>query len=214
MRKLSAVLISTTFLAACGQGAGYDANQKTYQGATIGAIGGAIAGVLSDDDDRGKHAATGAVIGAVLGGGVGQYMDRQQQALETATEGTGIDVTRQGNDLFLNLPSSVTFATNSSAISQSFAPALIDVAAVLRDYPDTVVEILGHTDNTGADDYNMSLSERRAASVATSLTNRGVSQRIITTGMGESDPIASNDTAAGRAQNRRVEVKIAPISGS
>jgi len=132
MRIIIVALLSSTLLAACSQGAGYDANQKTYQGAGLGAAVGAIAGALSDDEDRGKHAATGAAIGAVLGGGVGQYMDRQQQALETATQGTGIDVTRQGNDLFLNLPSSVTFAVDSSSISSSFAPALIDVAGVLR----------------------------------------------------------------------------------
>lgn len=213
MRKLSALLISTTLLGACAQGAGYDANQKTYQGATIGAIGGAVIGAISGGGERGKGAVIGGAIGALAGGGIGQYMDRQQQALETATAGTGIDVTRQGNDLFLNLPSSVTFATNSSAISPSFAPALIDVAAVLRDYPETIVEIIGHTDDTGADDYNMALSERRAASVAGSLVNRGVSQRVITSGLGESAPVASNATAEGRAQNRRVEVKIAPIAG-
>ena len=213
MRIFSAILLSSTLLTACAQGTGYGQNQKTYQGAGIGAAVGAIAGVLSDDEDRFKHGATGAAIGAVLGGGIGQYMDRQQRALEQATQGTGIDVTRQGNDLFLNLPSSVTFATNSSAISSSFAPALIDVAGVLRDYPETIVEVIGHTDNTGDYGYNIGLSERRASSVAGALVNRGVSQRIITDGAGEASPVASNDTLEGRAQNRRVEIKIAPISG-
>ena len=117
-----------------------------------------------------------------------------------------------GDDLLLNLPSSITFATNSSSIQPALRPALDNVGAVLQNYPDTLVEVIGHTDNTGSDAYNLALSDQRALSVADYLRHSGVTQRMITTGLGESQPIASNTYEDGRAQNRRVEVKISPIT--
>lgn len=212
MRYLPALLLSTTLLTACQQGASYEENQNTYKGAGLGAIIGGAIGALSDDDDRLKHGGIGAGVGAGLGGLIGQYMDSQEREMRQATAGTGIDVTRQGNDLYLNMPSNITFATDSSFINHTLRPTLDNVSNILVDYPDTIVEIIGNTDDTGAAEYNLELSDRRAESVENFLRNNGVSQRMITTGAGESNPIATNTTASGRAENRRVEVKISPIS--
>lgn len=211
MKKLTALVACTTFLIACQQQGQYEENRNTYHGAAIGAAIGAAAGGFSGKNEI-KRGVIGGAIGALAGGAIGSYMDQQEQAMRSATQGTGIGVSRQGNNLFLNLPSHITFATDSSSISPSFKPSLKNVASVLQDYPNTVVEIMGHTDNTGSEAYNLKLSDRRAASVASYLTSQGVGQRVITTGLGESSPIASNDTATGRAQNRRVEIKITPIS--
>lgn len=199
-------------LSACQQqGAGYEDNQNTYKGAGMGALIGAGLGAMVNDDNRGKGAAIGAGIGALAGGGIGQYTDRQERAMRQATSGTGIDVKRQGNDLLLNMPSSVTFKVDSGDIDPSFYAPLNNVASVLRDFPNTMLEITGHTDSTGEASYNYTLSKQRAQSVTNYLTNKGVTQRIITSGEGETQPIATNTTSQGRAQNRRVEMKITPI---
>lgn len=209
MKRIVAILAATTLLTACTDGAGYNQNPNTYKGAGIGAAAGAGIGALAGGW---KGAAIGAGVGALGGAGIGQYMDRQEDAMRRATQGTGIGVTRQGNDLMLNIPSNVTFATDSATLQPGMKTTLNNVASVLQQYPNTMIEITGHTDSTGSAEYNMNLSDRRAASVANYLTSRGVAQRIITSGVGESNPIASNDTESGRAQNRRVEIKITPIS--
>ena len=211
MRHFIPLLLCTSFLTACEQGPGYQQNQNTYKGAAAGAAVGAAAGALTGNQSWGRTG-VGAGIGALAGAGIGQYMDRQEQAMRQATQGTGIEVQRQGNDLLLNMPSSITFATDSSTIRSGLKPTLNNIASVLAEYPDSMVEITGHTDSTGSDEHNMALSDRRAASVSHYLNSRGITQRIIATGMGEDQPIASNDTASDRAQNRRVEVKISPIS--
>lgn len=214
MKKLSALLLTTTLITACQQGgADYENNPNTYKGAGIGAGLGAIAGALTaNDEHRWRNAAAGAAIGGLAGAGVGNYMDSQERELRQATAGTGIDVARQGNDLILNMPSNITFAYDSSNIQSQLKPTLNNVANILANYPQTIVEIHGHTDSTGSDAYNLDLSDRRAAAVANYLSARGATQRIITTGLGESQPIATNATAEGRAQNRRVEIKISPIT--
>jgi len=185
---------------------------KVAKGAGIGAAAGAVVGLLSKGDKL-KGAMIGAGIGALAGGGVGYYMDVQEAKLRQQLEGTGVSVTRMGNNITLNMPSSITFALNSSDLNAQFYSALDGVGLVLKEYEKTVVEVAGHTDSSGSDQYNLSLSERRAQSVAGYLSSHGVKgQRLIPIGAGEGHPVASNDTEAGRAQNRRVELTIVPAT--
>jgi outer membrane protein OmpA-like peptidoglycan-associated protein len=139
-------------------------------------------------------------------------MDRQERELRERTAGTGIDVVRQGDEIVLNMPSAITFALESYAVEPQFRATLDEVAQTLSAYPSTYIDIYGHTDSSGTDAYNMTLSRNRAQSVANYLSTRGVaSARIATQGFGESQPIASNETEEGRAANRRVEIRIVPI---
>jgi len=156
----------------------------------------------------------GAGVGALAGAAVGQYMDRQQRAMEEQLSGTGVGVVRQGDNLVLRMPSDVTFATNQSNIEPQFDAVLQDVAAVLQQYDRSTVDIIGHTDSTGGDAINQPLSERRALSVANALIRNGVMpERLYIEGRSSTQPVASNDTAQGRAQNRRVEILIRPFRG-
>ena len=185
---------------------------KAVKGAGIGAAAGAVVGLLTKGDKL-ENALIGAGVGALAGGGVGYYMDVQEAKLRQKLEGTGVSVTRVGDNITLNLPSSITFATNSADLNSGFYNALGGVAMVLKEYNKTVIEVAGHTDSTGSDQYNQQLSERRASSVANYLTGQGVTQqRLLTVGAGESHPVASNDSESGRAQNRRVEMTIVPIT--
>jgi outer membrane protein OmpA-like peptidoglycan-associated protein len=185
----------------------------TGLGAAAGAAIGAIAGGDSSKERR-KKALIGAGVGAVAGGSVGYYMDVQEAKLRQQLQGTGVSVTRVGDEIMLNMPGNVTFATNSADIKSDFYGVLDSVSLVLKEYDKTVVEVAGHTDDRGADTYNQSLSERRADSVAQYLRSRGLDgMRLITIGYGESRPKAANSTAAGREQNRRVELTLAPITG-
>jgi outer membrane protein OmpA-like peptidoglycan-associated protein len=184
---------------------------NTARGAAIGALGGAAVGVLAGGKD-GRNAAIGAAVGAIAGGSVGVYMDKQQAALRARTAGTEIAIKRVGDQIELQLPSDVTFATNQSSIQPNFLSALDSVASTLVEYPSTAIDIVGHADSDGTDAYNQDLSERRAASVKSYLAGRGVqSVRMISSGRGESQPIASNATASGKAQNRRVQILLTPI---
>jgi outer membrane protein OmpA-like peptidoglycan-associated protein len=183
--------------------------------ATIGGVGGAVGGYLLGDLLGGRNDRTekivGAGIGAIAGAGVGAYMDAQEKKMRERTAGTGVDVVRQGDELLLRMPSGITFATDQSTIQPRFQPTLDQVAATLAEYPRTMIDVLGHTDSDGAEGYNQALSERRAQSVASFLTGRGVATvRIATIGYGETRPIATNETAEGKAQNRRVEIKVVP----
>ena len=188
---------------------------RTAIGAGIGAGVGAGIGALAGDDDRGRGAAIGAGIGALAGGAVGAYMDHQEAELRRELQGTGVSVTRAGDELILNMPGNVTFAHNSYDIRGDFYPVLNSVAKVLKKFQKTIIEITGHTDSTGAEEYNQQLSERRAVSVAQYMESRQVQyQRILTEGYGEDYPIADNETAAGREQNRRVELRLVPLTTS
>ena len=181
-------------------------------GGGVGAVGGYLLGDLVGGRNDRTEKIVGAGIGAIAGVAVGSYIDKQEQELRRRTAGTDVQVIRQGDELVLRMPSNVTFATNESAIQPQFRPTLDQVADVLREYRSTYVDVYGHTDSTGSDDYNYALSERRAGSVRDYLAMRGVeSARLGTRGFGESLRIASNDTEAGRAQNRRVEIKIVPV---
>jgi outer membrane protein OmpA-like peptidoglycan-associated protein len=185
--------------------------QKTRQGAGIGAVGGAVAGLLISPGWKG--ALIGAGVGALAGGAVGSYMDKQEAALRKQMAGTGAEVVRWGDNLTINMPGGVTFATDSANLNPQFHAALDKIAATLVDYNQTVVQVAGHTDSTGSHAYNMQLSQRRADSVKTYLTGRGVTaQRLQAVGAGPDHPVADNATPEGRAQNRRVEITIVPVT--
>jgi outer membrane protein OmpA-like peptidoglycan-associated protein len=179
----------------------------------IGGAGGAGLGYLLGSVIGGRTARIlGAGIGGVAGGAIGYQKDKQIKELRESTAGSGIDVTDNGDGILLNLPD-VTFAVDSTEISPSFQTALDKVAQSMVQYPDSLVDVYGHTDSTGSDQYNLDLSRRRADAVGRYLISRGVSSaRLQTQGMGESYPVADNNTAEGRAKNRRVEVKITPVS--
>lgn len=184
---------------------------KTTKGAGIGAIGGAIAGALISG--KRKNVLLGAGIGALAGGLAGNYMDREEDKLRAQLQGTGVSVTRVGDQIILNMPGNVTFATGSADISADFYAVLDSVGLVLNEFDKTYVDVVGHTDSTGNMESNQLLSERRASSVARYLETRNVlPQRIITRGMGQNSPIASNDTPEGRALNRRVEIVLSPVT--
>ncbi len=188
---------------------------NTTKGAVIGAIAGAAVGLASGDDavERRQRALIGAGVGALAGGAVGNYMDRQEAELRAQLQGTGVSVTRNGDNITLNMPGNVTFATNSSDLSPGFFDVLASVGVVMEEFDQTVVEVAGHTDSTGSDAYNQALSERRASSVAQYLQSQGINtQRMITIGLGESMPVADNGTETGRQANRRVEITMVPIT--
>lgn len=179
----------------------------------IGGVGGAGLGYLLGSVIGGKTARiVGAGIGGVAGGVVGYQMDKQIKELKEQTAGSGIDVSQQGDGILVNLPD-VTFAVDSTAISPGFQASLDKVAQSMTTYPNSLIDVYGHTDSTGSEAYNMDLSKRRADSVARYLISRGVSSsRIQTQGMGENYPVADNTTPEGRALNRRVEIKITPVT--
>lgn len=223
LTTLSVALAATMTFAGCTTMNGYtgqtnDPNDpnRTQRGALIGAGIGAVAGLLSGDDatERRQRALVGAGVGALAGGAVGAYQDRQEAALRSQLAGTGVDVVRDGDNITLNMPGAITFGFDSSALQPQFRPVLDDLAVTLNEYNQTIVEVAGHTDSVGDAAYNQTLSEQRAATVANYLAGRGVMRdRMITIGAGETRPIASNDTEAGRAQNRRVEITLVPLQG-
>lgn len=181
-------------------------------GAGTGAVVGALAGAATGNDPR-IAALIGAGLGGLTGAAVGHYMDQQEAELRAQLQSTGVSVTRVGNQIILNMPSNITFDTDSSTVKPDFNQTLVSVGLVLKKFNKTIVDVYGHTDNTGSEAHNQDLSQRRAVSVATILANQGIDQRrFYIEGKGESDPIASNATETGRSQNRRVEIQISPIS--
>ena len=191
--------------------------QRTINRTAVGILGGAVGGYLLGDLVGGNHDRNakmiGAGIGAIAGGAVGNYMDQQEAELRRQTAGTGVDVIRTGDELVLRMPAGITFAVDSSALQPGVQGTLNEVARTLASYNQTYIDVLGHTDSTGSDAYNQALSERRAQSVADYLASHGVARaRMGIRGYGETQPIASNDTDAGRAQNRRVEIKVVPVT--
>jgi len=210
-------VMGLTVLLAAGCTTNPDTGQRemstTGKGAAIGAAAGAVLGGVSGGD-RGQRAAIGAAAGAAIGAGVGKYMQNQEEKLRQQTAGTGVEVTRQGDNVILNMPGHVTFATDSAQISPAFQGTLDQVATTITEYQDTRVQVAGHTDSTGSESYNQQLSQRRAQAVADYLASRGVATtRITTIGHGETQPVASNETAEGRQQNRRVEIILSPSGG-
>lgn len=186
---------------------------KAGAGALIGAGSGGLLGAILGGRNNRTETIVGAGIGAIAGAGIGNYMDRQEKKLREQTAGTGIEVERVGDDLLLKMPAAITFDFNSAALKPAFRPEVDKVAATLREFPSTFVDVMGHTDNVGSAEVNQRLSEQRAQTVAQVLISSGVqSQRIATYGYGFNVPVASNDTEAGRAQNRRVEIRLSPVT--
>ena len=194
-KKVSIVLLAALIVSGCKTLDAYTREEKTSsatKGALIGAAAGAVVGLMTGDD---------------------AYQDRQEAELRAELEGTGVSVTRIGDNITLNMPGNVTFATDSSDLSPAFFDVLTSVGKVLNEYESTIVEVAGHTDSTGSDAYNQQLSERRAASVASYLRSQNVrGDRIITIGMGEQRPVADNSSSSGRQANRRVEITMVPIA--
>jgi outer membrane protein OmpA-like peptidoglycan-associated protein len=189
----------------------YTGEQQTSRAVQYGAAGAIVCGLIgaAESGQRARNAALGC---GAIGAGVGAYMDAQEQEMREQLAGTGVQVVREGDQLELVMPGNVTFPTNEYSIRGSFFPVLDSVSEVLYKYTDTRIQVVGHTDSTGALDYNYGLSDRRARSVGNYLASKGVDQnRIITQGVGPDQPIASNETEAGRAQNRRVELQIVAI---
>lgn len=183
---------------------------NTGGAAAIGAAAGAILG-KSTGNHKSKRLYIGAAIGALAGAAVGRYMDQQEAAFRDELAGSGIEVVREGNNLRLIMPSNITFASSQSAISPSFDDTLNAVAKVMNKYNKTFLNIEGHSDSTGDPSYNMLLSEKRAESVKSYLQQQSVNaDRLFVNGFGDTQPIASNSTSQGRAQNRRVEIQIVP----
>lgn len=212
MKKLLVTSVATVLLTACATNPYTGEHARTAAGATIGAGAGAVlGGVVSSRSDRTKGALIGAAVGATVGGLIGRQMDKQEAELRRSMSGSGVDITREGDTIRLQAPENITFDTNRADIKPQFKPVLNQLAQSIRQYPGTVVQVEGHTDSTGSAAYNQTLSENRAASVRSHLIQQGVeANRVLAVGYGMSRPIADNRSAAGRAQNRRVEILIVP----
>ncbi|HEY4200936.1 MAG TPA: OmpA family protein [Devosiaceae bacterium] len=189
---------------------------NTAGGALIGTGGGAVVGAIlgsATGNDPRIGALIGAGIGGLAGAGVGAYMDQQESALRAQLQGTGVSVTRSGNQIVLNMPSNITFELDKATVQPQFSQTLISVGLVLQKFDKTIIDVYGYTDSSGDDNYNLDLSQKRAVAVATVLSNQGVDQRrFFIQGRGEADPIAPNDVESGRAQNRRVEIQLSPLT--
>src|SRR5690554_2804489 len=195
-KTILAFAVATVGMSGCMTYDPYTGEEKTSN-ATKGSIIGALGG---------------AAMGAAVGGGIGYYMDRQEAQLRQKLEGTGVRVVRNGDQIELVMPGNITFDTDQSSIRSGFTGTLESVALVLKEFDKTIIQIEGHTDSTGSDSYNQLLSERRASSVRDFLLNQGIEpRRTRATGYGERYPVASNDTSAGREQNRRVELTLVPM---
>lgn len=218
IKATATALIATLTLGGCATYTGQtnDPNDpnRTRNAALIGAGIGAVAGLLSGGNatERRQRALVGVGVGGLAGGAVGAYQDRQEAELRRQTAGTGIEVSRDGDVIKLNLPDGVTFDFGKANLKSQFYPALDNVASTLAQYNQTIVEVSGHTDSVGSDAANQTLSVQRANTVGNYLIGKGlVRERFEIVGFGETQPVASNDTDSGRALNRRVEIRVLPL---
>ncbi len=218
--NIAGLIFIFIILAACTTVNPYTGEKQTSKvviGSAAGAATGAVVGLITGDDsrERRKHALIGAGVGALAGGAVGYYMDVQEAKLRQKLAGTGVSVTRDGDNIILNMPGNVTFATNSADINGDFFAVLDSVTIVVDEFDKTLVEVMGHTDSTGSNEYNQQLSEKRASSVSKYFQSRDIQPlRLATYGYGEDYPVASNDDSDGRTQNRRVEIALVPLTKS
>ena len=218
MKKTSIALLAAMVVAGCttdpytGQKKIANTTIGAGTGAALGALGGLIVGKTTNASTR-KSVLIGAGIGALTGGGIGLYQDKQEAKLREELRNTGVSVTRNGDTIILNMPSNITFASGASSIRPEFFRVLNSVALVLREYNRTIVNVYGHTDSDGSDQFNQQLSEQRGVNVARYLVSQGTdTRRYHVVGYGEERPIASNATSDGKARNRRVEIEISPIT--
>jgi len=214
MKKIVLGVAAAVFLAGCTTDP-YTGQQKvsnTAGGAALGALAGAGIGLLAGGNDR-RNALIGAGIGALAGGAIGSYMDQQEAELRGYLQGTGVSVTRNGDQIVLNMPSNITFATDQDQVMPAFHQTLNAVALVLNKYNRTFVDVNGHTDSTGSMQHNMALSQRRAMSVGNYLVSQNVDgRRLAINGFGPNQPVSTNATPDGRALNRRVEIYLSPVT--
>lgn len=207
----SLVISSAVLLSGCKSLDPYTGEEKVNSTFKYGAISAAICGAIGSrkSSKRARNAALGC---GVIGASVGAYMDSQEKKLRQSLQNTGVSVKREGDQIRLIMPGNITFASSKSSVQQDFYPVLNSVVTVLREYDKTIVEVEGHTDSTGSWQYNMQLSQDRASQVAEYLRKGDIIEpRLIHIGKGPSIPIASNDTPQGRAQNRRVEIRLRAI---
>lgn len=210
MKKIVSVLVLTALVSGCTTVNPYTGQTQTAK-STWGTAIGATAGALLGSTKSSEAALLGGLAGAAVGGGVGYYLDVQAAELRSELASTGVQVIESDDNIRLVMPGNITFKTDSADINSSFYPVLNSVARVLKKYDNSTVLVSGHTDSTGSADYNLNLSRNRAQSVAAYLQGQGIkASRFEVMGLGSSNPIASNETASGREQNRRVEIKIIP----
>ncbi len=204
--------ISALALSGCVSNSVQPMGERTQSGAIIGGMVGGFLGANASEENRLRNAALGAAAGAVAGGAIGATLDRQAQDLRGSLSNDQIMIRNTGNELIVTMPDGILFDIDSAAIRANLQSDIRALARNLQQYPDTTVDVIGHTDNTGSAGYNQDLSARRAQAVAGVLLEQGVSPaRVRAFGRGESEPVASNLTPEGRQQNRRVEIIIRPI---
>ncbi len=220
MKKLICAVSAMAILAGCTTYDAYTGEQKTSNTAIGAGIGASVAAVIAyidnkDDDSgtRNKRILAAAATGGAIGGGIGYYMDAQEAKLRKQLRGSGVSVERVGDNINLIMPGNITFASARSEIASDFYPVLESVTLVLKEYDKTLVVVGGHTDSDGSESYNQSLSVQRAGSVSSYFQSQGVKPiRLEPIGFGESQPIATNSTPAGKQSNRRVEITLVPAT--
>jgi outer membrane protein OmpA-like peptidoglycan-associated protein len=220
MKKTFALLLSISMLSACTTYDAYTGEEKASKTSVGAGIGAGVAAVIAyldtrnerDSGERNRKILAAATGGAAIGGGIGYYMDAQEAKLRRQLRGSGVSVERVGDNINLIMPGNITFGSAQSDIAASFYDVLDSVALVVDEYNRTIIVVAGHTDSDGSDSYNQELSEQRAQSVGAYLRSKGVNEvRLDVVGFGESQPIATNTTAAGKQENRRVEITLLPV---
>lgn len=212
LKLLGIAALASSVLAACTTQDAYTGESKVNRATTYGVVGAVVCGAIGATESS-KRARNAAAACGLAGAGVGAYMDAQERKLRAELVGSGVQVVREGNNLRLVMPNNITFGVNEATLSTSIYGTLNAVVKVLNEFNETRLQVAGHTDSSGDANYNQNLSVKRAESVGNYLRSQGVAaSRLVTVGYGETRPIANNSSAAGRAENRRVELLIIPNS--